>query len=46
MRTTCMDGQSMSISISDEEFRGNYDEDSDKGYILEVVVQYPKYLHD
>ena len=34
------------ISIFDEEFRRNYDEDSDKGYILEAFVQYPKYLHD
>ena len=34
------------MSIFDEEFRRNYDEDSDKGYILEVVVQYPKYLDD
>ena len=24
----------------------NYDEDSDKGYILEVDVEYPKYLHN
>ena len=32
----------------DEEFIKNYDEDSDKGYILEVNVEYPKnlnYLH-
>ena len=34
------------MSIFDEKFRRNYDEDSDKGYILEVVVQYPKYLDD
>ena len=29
-----------------EEFIKNYDEDSDKGYILEVNVKYPKNLHD
>ena len=27
-----------------EEFIENYDEDSDKGYILEVDVEYPKHL--
>ena len=30
----------------DEGFIKNYDEDSDKGYILEVHVEYPKCLHD
>ena len=29
-----------------EEFIKNYDEDSDKGYILEVDGEYPKNLHD
>ena len=29
-----------------EDFIKNYDEDSDKGYILEVDVKYPKSVHD
>ena len=29
-----------------EEFIKNYDENNDKGYILEVYVKYPKKLHD
>ena len=29
-----------------EDFIKNYDEDSDKGYILGVDVKYPKNLHD
>ena len=33
------------ISKFNEEFTKNYDEDSDKGYILEVDVKYPKNLH-
>ena len=34
------------LSKIDEDFIKNYDEDNDKGYILEVDVEYPKNLHD
>ena len=34
------------LSKIEEDFIKNYDEDSDKGYILEVDVEYPKYSHD
>ena len=34
------------ISRINEEFIKNYDENNDKGYILEVDVKYPKKLHD
>ena len=34
------------VSKFDEDFLKNYDEDSNKGYILEVDVEYPKDLHD
>ena len=34
------------ISKFNADFLKNYDEDSDKGYILEVDVEYPRYLHD
>ena len=29
-----------------KEFIKNYDENSDKGYILEVDIKYPRKLHD
>ena len=34
------------LSKIDEDFIKNYDENSDKGYILEVHVKYLKNLHD
>ena len=34
------------LSKTDEDFIKNYDKDSNKGYILEVNVKYPKNLHD
>ena len=36
----------LNVSKFDEEFTKNYDEDSKKGYILEVDVEYPKDLHN
>ena len=34
------------LSKIDEDFIKNYDKDSDKGYIFEVDVKYPKNLQD
>ena len=34
------------LSKIDEDFIKNYDKDREKGYILEVDVEYPKTLHD
>ena len=32
------------VSVIDEDFIVNYDEDSDVGYIIEADVEYPKHL--
>ena len=34
------------MSKFNEEFMKNYNEDSDKGYVFEVDVGYPKKIHD
>ena len=34
------------ISRFDEDFIKNYDEDSNKGYVFEVDVEYPRFLHN
>ena len=34
------------LSRFKEDFIKNYDENSNKGYFLEVDVEYPKYLHN
>ena len=34
------------VSKIDKDFTKNYDEDSSKGYILEVEVEYPRKLHN
>ena len=49
-----MDGQCLQMDLNEkiyilkfnEDFIKNYDEDSNKGYILEVDVEYSKNLHD
>ena len=41
-----LDANNLEKSKFDEEFIKNYDEDSNKGYILEVDVKYPKDLHN
>ena len=34
------------VSRREEDFIKNYDEDSDKEYIFEVYIEYPKELHE
>ena len=34
------------VSKFDKNFIKNYDQDSKKGYIFEVNIEYPKDLHD
>ena len=53
MQTICMDGQCLddfkwkkNMLNFNEDFIKNYDEDSNKGHILEVDIDYPKELHD
>ena len=56
MQTICMDGQCFKNYLKmalrwkkpefNESFIKNYDEDSDKGYILKVDVKYPKRLYN
>ena len=57
MQTICIDGQCLknypngfkwkkNISEFDEEFINNYDEDIDKGYIIEEDINYRKNLRD
>ena len=58
MEAICMDEQCLKtltvddlkwkkeILICNEVFLKSCDEDSDKGYILELDIKYPKYLHD
>ena len=54
MQTCCMDGQCLkyflymvlnekkTVSKFDEGFIKNYGEDSNKGYIIDVDIEYPK----
>ena len=57
MQTTCMEGMSQKLPADglkkkknmlkfNEDFIKNFDQDSDKGYISEVDVEYSKNLHD
>ena len=47
MCQTPLDGiKGTDTSIFDDKFIRNYNEDSNKGYILEADVKWPKKLHD
>ena len=57
MQTCCMDGQCLkyflyvvkwkkTVSKFDEGFIKNYGEDSNKGYIIDVDIEYPKNVHN
>ena len=41
-----IDNNETAESVINEDFIKNYDENNDKGYILEVDVKYPKRLHE
>ena len=41
-----LNGKNKNMLKFNKEFIKNYDEDSDKGYILEIDVKYPKNLLD
>ena len=58
MQTICMDGQCLkkmpvnslkwktNMLTFNKEFIRHYDENSNKGYIIQISIDYPKDLHD